>query len=107
MPDSNHKEMHHEIGKKGNFELVLGSGADCDIPMTVFRDKISPRHAMIKRKGDRLFLQDMGSSQGTFVNRRRIGKRWHEITLHDRVFSERYRRPSNPLLLGQDLGEPL
>ncbi len=103
MSDNQNREIHHEIKRKGDFDFILGSSADCEIAMEVFRDKISPRHAALKRNGDRLFLRDLGSAQGTFINGKKIGTRWREITLHDRVFFGKIPVTIEPkLLLGRD-----
>jgi hypothetical protein len=49
---------------------TVGRSPDCDI----FLDDVtvSRRHALVKRKQDQFFIEDQGSLNGTFVNRRRI-----------------------------------
>ena len=49
---------------------MIGRSPDCDI----FLDDVtvSRRHAELMREGDRLVIRDLGSLNGTFVNRRRI-----------------------------------
>jgi hypothetical protein len=49
---------------------LIGRSPDCD----VFLDDVtvSRRHAELMREGDRLVVRDLGSLNGTFVNRRRI-----------------------------------
>jgi pSer/pThr/pTyr-binding forkhead associated (FHA) protein len=49
---------------------LIGRSPDCDI----FLDDVtvSRRHAELLREGDRLVIRDLGSLNGTFVNRRRI-----------------------------------
>jgi pSer/pThr/pTyr-binding forkhead associated (FHA) protein len=49
---------------------LIGRSPDCDI----FLDDVtvSRRHAELLREGDGLVIRDLGSLNGTFVNRRRI-----------------------------------
>ena len=49
---------------------VIGRSPDCDI----FLDDVtvSRRHALLVREGGRFRIEDQGSLNGTFVNRRRI-----------------------------------
>ena len=50
--------------------LTMGRDPTCEIPL---RDAGSSRHhAVLQLKGDRYFLKDLGSSNGTFVNGLRI-----------------------------------
>ena len=52
--------------------LTIGRSPDCD----VFLDDVtvSRKHAVLVREGDRYSLEDLGSLNGTFLNRRRIEK---------------------------------
>jgi hypothetical protein len=54
----------------GDERTVIGRSPDCD----VFLDDVtvSRRHAEVVRDGDRFLIRDLGSLNGTFVNRRRI-----------------------------------
>ncbi len=54
----------------GTEETTIGRSPDCDI----FLDDVtvSRRHAVIKRNGNQLKIDDLGSLNGTFLNRRRI-----------------------------------
>lgn len=50
--------------------VVVGRAPDCDI--TVPADEISRRHARLKPVGDGLSVEDLESSNGTFINGRRV-----------------------------------
>ncbi|MEZ4364937.1 MAG: GGDEF domain-containing protein [Kofleriaceae bacterium] len=47
-------------------EVVLGRGADCDIQ--VDRDSVSRRHARVFRTGEQWMVEDLGSTNGSYVN---------------------------------------
>jgi two-component system cell cycle response regulator len=47
-------------------EIVLGRGADCDIQ--VDRDSVSRRHARVFRVGEQWMIEDLGSTNGSYVN---------------------------------------
>ena len=47
-------------------EIVLGRGADCDIQ--VDRDSVSRRHARVYRSGDSWSVEDLQSTNGSYVN---------------------------------------
>jgi two-component system cell cycle response regulator len=47
-------------------EVVLGRGADCDIQ--VDRDSVSRRHARVYRTGDTWTVEDLQSTNGSYVN---------------------------------------
>src|SRR5258706_4980212 len=47
-------------------EVVLGRGSDCDIQ--VDRDSVSRRHARVFRAGDQWLVEDLGSTNGSYVN---------------------------------------
>jgi pSer/pThr/pTyr-binding forkhead associated (FHA) protein len=46
--------------------LVIGRGSDSDL--VLYEPEMSRRHAMIENTGDVMFLRDLGSANGTFVN---------------------------------------
>ncbi len=46
--------------------LLVGRSADCDLPV---KDRfVSRKHLWISRKGEKLFIKDLNSRNGTFVN---------------------------------------
>ena len=47
-------------------DLVLGRDAEVEIPID--HDAVSRRHARIRRRGDQLTVEDLGSRNGTLVN---------------------------------------
>jgi hypothetical protein len=51
-------------------KISIGRSPDCD----VFLDDVtvSRRHAVVQRKDGQFFIEDQGSLNGTFLNRRRI-----------------------------------
>lgn len=58
-----------EMGKRVELdrdEITLGRGTDVDV--TIDRDSVSRRHARIVRVGDKFSLEDLGSTNGTYVN---------------------------------------
>ncbi len=50
--------------------IVIGRAAECDI--SVPADEISRRHALIKPTPDGVSVEDLGSSNGTYINGRRV-----------------------------------
>lgn len=59
-----------EVGKE---RFVMGRGAHCDL--VVDGGKISREHAAIVREEDGWYIEDLGSSNGTWHRRERIGRR--------------------------------
>lgn len=51
---------------------TIGRSADCDI--VLYDLLVSRRHAMIRQSGNRYHLIDLGSTNGTYVNGRRISR---------------------------------
>ena len=50
--------------------VVIGRAPEADI--SVAADEISRRHALVKPAGDGLSVEDLGSSNGTYINNRRV-----------------------------------
>ena len=50
--------------------VVIGRAPECDI--SVPADEMSRRHAMVKPTADGLQVEDLGSSNGTYINNKRI-----------------------------------
>jgi ABC-type multidrug transport system ATPase subunit/pSer/pThr/pTyr-binding forkhead associated (FHA) protein/ABC-type multidrug transport system permease subunit len=57
------------MGLEGD-NIVVGRDPGCDVPVS--DPTVSRRHARIRRQAGRIFVSDLGSSNGTFVNGRRI-----------------------------------
>src|SRR5277367_144275 len=67
--------LFKEDGQRRDLEVkresvVFGRSGDCDfqIPLAV----IPRRHCKLSQKGGKLFVKDLGSSNGTFLNNKRI-----------------------------------
>jgi pSer/pThr/pTyr-binding forkhead associated (FHA) protein len=67
--------MFKQDGQRRDFQLkkdtaTIGRNTDCDfqIPLGV----ISRRQCQLSIKGEKLFVRDLGSSNGTFVNNKRV-----------------------------------
>ena len=50
--------------------VVIGRAPECDI--SVHAEEISRRHALVKPTQDGLSVEDLGSSNGTYINARRV-----------------------------------
>jgi len=50
--------------------VVLGRGSDADVRIN--DDEISRRHVRVEQRGDSVWIEDLGSRNGTFVNGERI-----------------------------------
>lgn len=50
--------------------MTIGRSAECDISIPV--DEISRRHALVKPNAQGLLVEDLGSSNGTYINNKRV-----------------------------------
>lgn len=62
--------------------MVIGRASVADL--RVQHPSISRRHAQVKRVGEQFFIRDLGSQNGTFVNKSRIGAEL-EVTPGDTI----------------------
>jgi pSer/pThr/pTyr-binding forkhead associated (FHA) protein len=68
-------EREHPLG--GDV-VIIGRAVDCDIVITSRR--VSREHARLRREGWRVILEDLGSTNGTFLNDERV---LHPVELRD------------------------
>src|SRR5688572_3589943 len=62
-----------EFPLRMNREIIIGRSSDLD--MVLVEDMVSRRHAKITSSDADVFIQDMGSTNGTFVNGEKISGR--------------------------------
>jgi pSer/pThr/pTyr-binding forkhead associated (FHA) protein len=62
-----------EFPLRMNREIIIGRSSDLD--MVLVEDMVSRRHAKITTSENDIFIQDMGSTNGTFVNGEKISGR--------------------------------
>jgi len=62
-----------EFPLRMNREIIIGRSSDLD--MVLVEDMVSRRHAKISSTDNDVFIQDMGSTNGTFVNGEKIAGR--------------------------------
>ncbi|MCK5718424.1 MAG: ATP-binding cassette domain-containing protein [Thiomargarita sp.] len=69
------------VGVGGDFEILIGSHKKCQIRLTTKEvPGITKKHAILKRVRDHLFICDLASKIGTFVDGQRLPKKvWQEI----------------------------
>lgn len=59
-----------QINLRAHGATTLGRAEQCDVVLD--SQRVSRVHAEIVRRGEQLVLRDLGSSNGTFVNGRRV-----------------------------------
>jgi anti-anti-sigma factor len=74
--------MGRAVTIKGT-KFVIGRGPECQLK--VASATVSRSHAAIERRGPRLFLRDLASTNGTFLNGRPLRNRVAEIHDGDRI----------------------
>jgi len=52
--------------------IVIGRSVECDYLVYDPMNRVSRKHALLIKEGNQLFIQDLGSSNGTFLNGRQI-----------------------------------
>ncbi|MBL9037699.1 MAG: FHA domain-containing protein [Archangium sp.] len=62
-----------ELDRIGKDRFVIGRGKHCDF--VINSGKVSREHAVIARDGPEYFIEDLGSSNGTWFNKQRIKRR--------------------------------
>jgi hypothetical protein len=62
-------------------EVTIGRGAD--LPVVLAEDMVSRKHARLLIRGDRVRIEDLGSTNGTFVNGERVKS--SDLRVGDRV----------------------
>jgi hypothetical protein len=62
-----------EMDKIAKDRFVIGRGKHCDF--VINSGKVSREHAVISRDGEEYFIEDLGSSNGTWFNKQRIKRR--------------------------------
>ncbi len=75
------EKNYKSIGLSGDFEILIGSSKACGIRLTPTEvPSITPKQAILKRVRDRLFIKDLTSTEGIFINDHRLPKKkWVEI----------------------------
>ena len=62
-----------DLDKITKERFVIGRGKHCDF--VIHSGKVSREHAVIVREGNAFFIEDLGSSNGTWFNKQRIKRR--------------------------------
>ena len=71
-----------EFPLRMNREIIIGRSSDLD--MVLVEDMVSRRHAKITSTDADIFIQDLGSTNGTFVNGEKTAGR-HKLAEGDRI----------------------
>jgi len=59
-----------ELGRVGVPRYLIGRGKECDLVLP--SPKVSREHAQVVQEGESFFIEDLGSSNGTWFEKRRI-----------------------------------
>jgi pSer/pThr/pTyr-binding forkhead associated (FHA) protein len=62
-----------ELDRVTKDRFLIGRGKHCDL--IISSGKVSREHAAIVRNGTEYFIEDLGSSNGTWHDKRRINRR--------------------------------
>jgi hypothetical protein len=62
------------LANDGSMQLVIGRAPDCDL--VVHDTAVSKHHARVCWDGEVALLEELGSSNGTFVNNHQLRDRW-------------------------------
>ena len=63
----------HELERVRKERFLIGRGKHCDL--VINSGKVSREHAAIVREGNSWFIEDLGSSNGTWFDKRRLTRR--------------------------------
>jgi hypothetical protein len=63
----------HELERVRKDRFLIGRGKHCDL--VINSGKVSREHAAIVREGNSWFIEDLGSSNGTWFDKRRLTRR--------------------------------
>ena len=72
-----------------NRSLVVGRALDCDL--AIVSPQVSRQHARLDLEDDQLYVEDLGSANGTIINGKRVDGRQplhhdDELRFHDAIF---------------------
>jgi pSer/pThr/pTyr-binding forkhead associated (FHA) protein len=59
-----------EFPLKGDKQLIIGRSSELD--MVLVEDMVSRKHAKISMSGGKITIEDLGSTNGTFVNGEKV-----------------------------------